>query len=58
MPGTAWTEHETPLGKLTIVAGPAGVRRIHFPGERPRLAPGGSAPLPDVTGQLDQYFAG
>jgi methylated-DNA-[protein]-cysteine S-methyltransferase len=58
MPETVWTRHETPIGTLTIVAGPAGIRRIHFPDERPRLAPAGKAPLPDVTGQLDQYFAG
>jgi methylated-DNA-[protein]-cysteine S-methyltransferase len=55
---TVWTKHETPIGTLTIVAGPTGIRRIHFPDERPRLATAGRAALPEATDQLDQYFAG
>jgi len=58
MQETVWTKHETPIGTLTVVAGPAGIRRIHFPDERPRLARAGRAPLAEVTEQLDQYFAG
>ncbi len=58
MQETAWTKHETPIGTLTVVAGSAGLRRIHFSEERPDLAPGGQTSLPAVTEQLDQYFAG
>jgi methylated-DNA-[protein]-cysteine S-methyltransferase len=54
----AWTTHETPIGELTIVAGPAGLRRIHFPDERPMLDAARRAPLPAITDQLDRYFAG
>lgn len=57
MQETAWTNHETPIGTLTVVAGPAGVRRIHFPDERPHLVAAARASLPQVTDQLDQYFA-
>ena len=53
-----WTAYESPLGRLTIVLaarrGPAG---IHFPGG-PRLAEADARPMPEVTAQLDQYFAG
>lgn len=29
---TGWTTYGSPLGPLTLVAGPSGVRGIHFPG--------------------------
>jgi methylated-DNA-[protein]-cysteine S-methyltransferase len=58
MQDTAWTTHDTPIGTLTVVTGPAGIRRIHFPDERHRLAPARRASLAEVTEQLDQYFAG
>ena len=58
---TTWSTYESPLGRLTLVAGPRGLRAISFPG--------GGAPhhdesaydpdaLAEVTGQLDEYFSG
>jgi methylated-DNA-[protein]-cysteine S-methyltransferase len=60
---TIWSTYESPLGLLTLVAGPRGLRAISFPG--------GGAPFEErdegtrdlgafaeVTGQLDEYFSG
>jgi methylated-DNA-[protein]-cysteine S-methyltransferase len=60
---TIWSTYETPLGCLTLVAGPRGLRAISFPdrdGNPPEhddahRDPGAFA---EVTGQLDEYFAG
>jgi methylated-DNA-[protein]-cysteine S-methyltransferase len=55
-----WTVYPSPLGPLTLVAGAAGLRALHFPGRAPVLDPSeadGEA-LRDVREQLDQYFAG
>lgn len=52
-----WTIYESPLGPLTVVAGPAGVRNLYFPGRLPRLAQGDKRPMPDLADQLDSYFA-
>jgi methylated-DNA-[protein]-cysteine S-methyltransferase len=59
--GTVWDVAETPIGELTLIAGPAGLRRINFPRK-------GSAELdedrrdPDalasVREQLAEYFDG
>lgn len=54
----AWTTCESPLGPLTVLAGPRGIRNIHFPGEAPPLLPARERPMPAVSEQLDQYFAG
>jgi methylated-DNA-[protein]-cysteine S-methyltransferase len=54
----SWTTYESPIGVLTVVAGPGGVRNIHFPGRVPRLAQAAHRRMPDVTGQLAAYFAG
>jgi methylated-DNA-[protein]-cysteine S-methyltransferase len=53
-----WTVYESPLGPLTVSAGPGGVRSVHFPRRGPRLDERLRRPLPEVTGQLDGYFAG
>jgi methylated-DNA-[protein]-cysteine S-methyltransferase len=53
-----WTIHESPLGPLTVIAGPAGVRNVHFPGRTPRLEEGTRRPMPAVADQLEAYFAG
>ena len=53
----AWTIYESPLGPLTVVAGPGGVRNVHFPGGSPRVRENAQHPLPAVTDQLDGYFA-
>jgi methylated-DNA-[protein]-cysteine S-methyltransferase len=59
---TIWSAYESPLGRLTLVAGPRGLRSISFPGggapahER-EAAPDPNA-LSEVIGQLDEYFSG
>ncbi len=53
-----WTEYESPLGTLTLRAGPNGIAGLHFPGRSPRLEEGERRPLPRGTAQLDEYFAG
>ncbi len=54
----AWTIYESPLGPLTVVAGPGGVSNVHFPGRSPQVQESAQRPLPEVTDQLDGYFAG
>lgn len=53
-----WTVYESPVGPLTLVAGPRGLIDLSFPGHR--RTPGESAkrPLPEVVEQLEAYFAG
>jgi methylated-DNA-[protein]-cysteine S-methyltransferase len=55
---TAWTIYESPLGQLTVTAGPRGLTGIHFPGRRTRLSESVRRPLPAVCDQLEEYFAG
>jgi methylated-DNA-[protein]-cysteine S-methyltransferase len=55
---TTWTVYESPLGPLTVTAGPRGLTGIHFPGRSPRLAESARGPLLPVANQLDEYFAG
>jgi methylated-DNA-[protein]-cysteine S-methyltransferase len=55
-----WSEYESPIGGLTLVSHEGRLRRLFFPGERPRLngdqrEPGAFA---EATAQLDEYFAG
>lgn len=52
-----WTVYESPLGPLTIVAGPAGIRNVHFPGRSLRLDESDRQPMAEVVDQLDAYFA-
>jgi methylated-DNA-[protein]-cysteine S-methyltransferase len=51
---------ETPVGRLTLLAGPAGVREVLWPGERPppdTLA--GTHPALELAAeQIGEYFAG
>jgi methylated-DNA-[protein]-cysteine S-methyltransferase len=54
-----WSTCESPVGRLTLIAGPRGLRGIAFPlVEEPvvRAATGGV--LADATRQLEEYFAG
>ncbi|HEY4779142.1 MAG TPA: methylated-DNA--[protein]-cysteine S-methyltransferase [Solirubrobacterales bacterium] len=53
-----WTIYESPIGPLTLVAGPQGVTNIHFSEHAPRLAEAARQPLREVVEQLDAYFAG
>jgi methylated-DNA-[protein]-cysteine S-methyltransferase len=55
---TGWTTYESPIGPLTLVAGPEGIANIHFPGSAPRLAAAEKRPMLETAGQLDAYFAG
>jgi methylated-DNA-[protein]-cysteine S-methyltransferase len=54
----SWIVHESPLGPLSVLAGPAGIRSVWFPGEAPALDPAAARPMPEVAAQLDAYFAG
>jgi methylated-DNA-[protein]-cysteine S-methyltransferase len=53
-----WTIFESPIGPLTVVAGPNGITNIYFPGRRPSLPEAGRQPLREVVAQLESYFAG
>jgi len=53
-----WDVYESPIGPLTLIAGPAGVRGLWFPGKTPAPPESARAPLAAVTEQLDAYFAG
>ena len=55
---TGWMTYESPLGPLTLVAGPGGVRGVHFPGRGPRLAESARRKMPTAAAQLEEYFAG
>jgi len=54
----SWTIYESPLGALTILAGPRGVRGVRFPGRSPRLDEIAKREMTGVVTQLEQYFAG
>ena len=55
-----WSHYDSPLGRLTLVAGERGLRELHFPGRGPAVDPSGRDPelLRDVCVQLEEYFAG
>jgi methylated-DNA-[protein]-cysteine S-methyltransferase len=53
-----WTTYESPIGVLSLLAGPDGLTDLSFPG-RLRLPPEAEKrPIPAVEEQLDAYFAG
>ena len=58
MTNANWTIYESPIGPLTLLAGPAGLRGLSFPGRGRPPAGAAQRPMPAVTGQLDAYFAG
>ena len=53
-----WTVIESPIGPLTLTAGPAGLTNIYFDGHTPALDPAARRPLPQAQAQLARYFAG
>jgi methylated-DNA-[protein]-cysteine S-methyltransferase len=53
-----WAIVESPVGPLTAIAGPGGIRKLHFSDESPRLAAAARRPMPEAVSQLDAYFAG
>jgi methylated-DNA-[protein]-cysteine S-methyltransferase len=55
---TSWTICQGPVGPLTVVAGPAGIRAVWFAGQAPPPEAGARRELPAVEKQLAEYFAG
>lgn len=53
-----WTVYESPIGPLTLLAGPAGIREVRFPGRAEHPARAAKRPMPQAVAQLEQYFAG
>lgn len=53
-----WMIHQSTLGPLTAVAGPNGIRGLHFSGRSPRLDESRRRPVGEVVDQLEAYFAG
>ncbi|MGV1048754.1 MAG: methylated-DNA--[protein]-cysteine S-methyltransferase [Solirubrobacterales bacterium] len=57
MSDSAWTTCESPIGELTVLAGPGGITNVHFDGQAPPLLPARRRPLPAAVAQLGAYFA-
>jgi methylated-DNA-[protein]-cysteine S-methyltransferase len=55
---SGWTICESPIGPLTVVAGPKGITNIHFSGRARGLSEGERQPLREAVDQLEAYFAG
>jgi methylated-DNA-[protein]-cysteine S-methyltransferase len=53
-----WTIYESPIGPLTLVAGPSGIVNLNFPGRLRRPAEAAKRPMPAAVRQLEAYFAG
>jgi methylated-DNA-[protein]-cysteine S-methyltransferase len=53
-----WTIYESPIGPLTLVAGPKGIISLSFPGRLRRPAEARKRQMPAAVTQLDAYFAG
>jgi methylated-DNA-[protein]-cysteine S-methyltransferase len=58
MTDVTWDIYESPIGPLTLIAGPTGLRGLWFPGKTPAPAESARVSQPAVTEQLDAYFAG
>jgi methylated-DNA-[protein]-cysteine S-methyltransferase len=58
---TIWDVYESPLGPLTIEAGPRGLTRLSFPGRAAALDDAARRPhapaLAGAVAQLEEYFA-
>jgi methylated-DNA-[protein]-cysteine S-methyltransferase len=54
----AWSVHQSPVGPLTALATPAGLRALHFEGQAPPLDPGRRREMPGLAAQLAAFFAG
>jgi methylated-DNA-[protein]-cysteine S-methyltransferase len=55
---THWTVYESPIGPLTLVAGPSGLTNLEFPARFHIPEGAQKSPMLTVTEQLDAYFAG
>ncbi|HET8956419.1 MAG TPA: methylated-DNA--[protein]-cysteine S-methyltransferase [Solirubrobacterales bacterium] len=56
--GATWTVYESPIGPLTLLAGPRGLTAVDFPGRGRVPAGTEKRRLPEAERQLDAYFAG
>jgi methylated-DNA-[protein]-cysteine S-methyltransferase len=56
--GVGWTVYASPIGPLTLAAGPGGLTAVGFPGRFKTPVEAARRPLPEATRQLDAYFAG
>ena len=54
----AWSVHQSPIGPLTALATPAGLRALHFDGHAPPLDPAAEREMPILAAQLREFFAG
>ncbi len=55
---TTWTIYESPIGPLSLVAGPNGLTDLNFPGRLRLPAEAAKRPMREVVDQLEAYFAG
>lgn len=53
-----WTIYESPVGALSLVAGPDGLTDLSFPGRLQLPGEAEKGPIPEVEEQLGAYFAG
>ena len=56
--GTNWCIYESPIGPLTMIAGPRGLSHLNFPGRLRIPDEARKRPMPAVVEQLEAYFAG
>jgi methylated-DNA-[protein]-cysteine S-methyltransferase len=56
----SWTIYESPLGPLTLIGGPDGLRGLYFPGRSGPLneSDRDDERFSEVAGQLEEYFTG
>jgi len=57
-PRVHWTIYESPIGPLSLVAGPRGLTNLSFPGKLRPPTGAVKRPMPAVVDQLEGYFAG
>ena len=50
--------YDSPVGPLTLLAGPAGIRELRFPGRSARPPHAAKRAMPQASAQLREYFAG
>jgi methylated-DNA-[protein]-cysteine S-methyltransferase len=54
----SWTTYDSPIGRLTLIAGPRGIRGVRFPGRPAQPASAKRRAMPNAMEQLAGYFAG
>jgi methylated-DNA-[protein]-cysteine S-methyltransferase len=58
MADVTWDIYESPIGPLTLIGGPAGLRGLWFQGKTPTPPESERGALSAVVEQLDAYFRG